>query len=290
MRRAGAEAAWPFEKGVRWFWRGAALRARLLWRSQQAATRVRALEDEVEQLRLEVRMLEDVAAENRELRASLGLPPSAMRRPLKCQAVSWGGALGWWQSVKIDRGARDGVREGDAVVCADGLVGRVKTVFPDFSDVRLITDANSRISCALALPEDAPAVRGILKGAGWAAAGRAAENADSEAAPSEIGAENASIDAAPSEIGALPFLFVAQPMRLEYLGRRALDAGLLAARTKVVTSGLSGSIPGGIPVGWLVGAELDADGLYGVGEVLPAVDFASLRTMAVLAGGGGGAP
>jgi cell shape-determining protein MreC len=89
-----------------------------------------------------------------------------------------------------------------------------------------------------------------------------------------------------SEIEALPFLFVAQPLRLDYLDRAALDAGQLAARTRVVTSGLSGEIPGGIPVGWLVTAHLDADGLYGVGEVLPAVDFAALRTMAVLVGDG----
>ncbi|MBR0056406.1 MAG: rod shape-determining protein MreC, partial [Kiritimatiellae bacterium] len=59
------------------------------------------------------------------------------------------------------------------------------------------------------------------------------------------------------------------------------------ARTRVMTSGLSGTIPGGIPVGWLISAAVDPDGLYRAGEVLPAVDFANLSTLFVLTGPGG---
>ena len=286
LHRAGGEAAWPLENGLRWAWRGVFARARAVWNAQEAVTRLRRLEDEVEQLRLDTRMLEDLAAENRELRATLGLPAATLRRPLRCEALSWGGALGWWRSLKINRGSADGVRSGDAVICADGLVGRVRAVYSHAADIQLVTDPNARISCALALPDGTPAVRGVLKGAGWAAASRATAHGAAEAAPSVIGATNSNMGTALSEIEALPFLFVAQPLRLDYLDRAALDAGQLAARTRVVTSGLSGEIPGGIPVGWLVTAHLDADGLYGVGEVLPAVDFAALRTMAVLVGDG----
>ncbi|MBR4613438.1 MAG: rod shape-determining protein MreC [Kiritimatiellae bacterium] len=281
LHRTGGEAVWPLENGLRWFWRGAYTRARALWRAQEAVSRIRQLEDEVEQLRLDARILEDLAAENNELRTSLGLPTTTLRRPLRCEALSWGGALGWWRSLKINRGVADGVRVGDAVVCADGLVGRVRAVYSRAADVQLITDQNSRISCTLALPAGEPAVRGVLKGAGWAKGTRdRARESGQEAAPSDMGV-------ALSEIEALPFLFTAQPLRLEYIGRAAFDEGLLASRTRIVTSGLSGDIPGGIPVGWLISARLESDGLYGVGEVLPAVDFAALRTMAVLIGEGG---
>lgn len=260
LHRMGGEGAWPLENGARWLWRGAAARVVALWKAQEAVSRLHALEAEVERLRLDARILEEIAAENRELRSSIGLPPAVLRRPLRCEAVSWGGALGWWQSVKISRGARDGVREGDAVVTAEGLVGRVKRVYSDVADVALVTDPNSRIACALELPEGSPSVRGVLHGAGWEAA-----------------------QETPSGGRDIPFLFVAQPLRLEYLDRDALDSGRLASRTRVVTSGQSDSIPGGIPVGWLVSASLDGDGLYGVGRVLPAVDFAAVRTMFVLA-------
>ena len=282
-------------------------RAVALWRAQETVARLRRLEDEVEQLRIDARALEDLAAENRELRQSLGLPPRTVRQPLKCEVISCGGAAGWWRSLKINRGANSGVREGDAVVCADGLVGRVKKVYSDASDVQLITDANSRISCSLVVPDGVQPIRGILQGEGWeipAENGWAQDSwVDGEIiggsdGPTATWARNPMPDLAAFTARALlpslgnggegmGFLFVAAPLRLDYLDRATLESGILSARIRVVTSGLSGSIPGGIPVGWLVSAQLDGDGLYGIGSVVPAVDFSSLRTMAVLVGEGG---
>lgn len=271
LQRAGGEAVWPLENGIRLIWRRLSVRAVALFRAQAAVSRMHALEDEVEQLRLDARMLEEVSAENRELRATLGLPPGTLRRPVRCEVVSWGGPLGWWQSVKVSAGSADGVGVGDAVVTSDGLVGRIAKVYSGVSDVALVTDPNSRIACSLALPEGMPSVRGVVQGSGWLPAGDASGAGDG-----------------------LGFLFVAQPLRMEYLDRGAVGSDRLASRTRVVTSGLSGSVPGGINVGWLVSADLDDDGLFGVGKVLPAVDFASVRTMFVLtapdSGGRGVAP
>lgn len=307
LHRAGGEAVWPLENGIRWLWRGVSTRAVALWRAQETVARLRRLEDEVEQLRIDARALEDLAAENRELRQSLGLPPRTVRRPLKCEVISWGGSAGWWRSLKINRGSGSGVREGDAVVCADGLVGRVKKVYSDAADVLLITDANSRISCSLVVPDGVQPIRGILQGEGWEipAVSGGAQNSwvDGEIiggsdGPTATWAHNPTPDLAAFTARALlpslgngsegmGFLFVAAPLRMNYLDRATLEFGVLSARLRVVTSGLSGSIPGGIPVGWLVSAQLDGDGLYGIGSVVPAVDFSSLRTMAVLVGEGG---
>jgi len=269
LHRAGAEATWPFENALRRIWRGASSRLLAIVRAQETLSRLHSLEDEVEQLRLDARILEDLAAENRELRASFGLPPTVLRHPLVCEPITWGGALGWWQSIRVNRGRNDGVREGDAVVCADGLVGRVSRTYSGVSDVMLVTDANSRIACTLALPPGSPTVRGILQGNGWRSPSPALFDSNGRTGDS----------------GLQGFLFVADAMRLDYIDRKALDAGILAARTRVVTSGLGGQIPGGIPVGWLVSATLAGDGLYGEGQVLPAVDFAGLKTMAILIGG-----
>lgn len=273
LQRAGGEAVWPLENGLRYLWRGLSVRAVALFRAQEAVSRLRALEDEVEQLRLDARLLEEIAVENRELRASMGLPPGTLRRPVRCEAISWGGPLGWWQSVKVSAGAADGVRAGDAVVTSEGLVGRVSKVYSGASDVALVTDPNSRIACTLDLPEGMPLTRGVATGAGWRRA---------------AGAQDGLADDDPELPG---FLFVAQPLRMDYLARGAVESGNLASRTRVVTSGLSASVPGGITVGWLVSAELDGDGLYGVGRILPAVDFGSSGTMFVLtapdASGGG---
>jgi cell shape-determining protein MreC len=64
------------------------------------------------------------------------------------------------------------------------------------------------------------------------------------------------------------------------------NGGVISPRTKVVTSSLSGTIPGGILVGWLIDSVVEPNGLYRTGKVLPAVDFANIKTLFVLTGVG----
>lgn len=253
-----AEAVYPLENGLSWFSRGIARRVAPFFKAQKIISQMQELEDEVERLRLDASMLEGVAIENQQLRQQLGLPPGVMHRYEICKPLSWGGALGWWQSLRINKGKRAGIAVGDAVVCADGLVGRIRRVYADTSEVELLTDPNSRIACSLILPDNMPSVRGILQGAGW--------RSDSEDIPS--------------------FLYVADPLRLEYMKRDLPNGGALPPRAKVVTSGLSGTIPGGILVGWLVDSAIEPDGLYRTGKVIPAVDIANIKTIFVLVGAG----
>lgn len=253
-----AEAVYPFENGISWVYRGVARRVAPFFRAQSILSEMRALEDEVERLRLDAAMLEGVAAENQELRRRLGLPVLNMYHYELCTPLSWGGSLGWWQSLRINKGKNSGIAVGDAVLCADGLVGRIKRVYADTSDVELLTDPNSRIACSLLLADDMPSVRGILQGAGW----------------------HSGADGVPS------FLYVADPLRLEYMERDLPNGGVISPRTKVVTSGLSGTIPGGILVGWLIDSAVEPNGLYRTGKVLPAVDFSNIKTLFVLTGVG----
>ena len=198
------------------------------------------------------------------------IPPGAVCFPERCLALSYGGALGWWRSLRVNKGLRAGVAKGDAVIAPEGLVGYVTDVTDSTADVRLITDPACRISCVLEAAPGAEPARGILQGRGW--------------------------NSRNSEV--VDFLYVADPLRIDYLPRESADgAGAPPAsadaseagippRTRVTTSGLSGTIPGGIPVGWLVDAAAAPDGLYRTGEVLPAVDFANLTTLFVLTGPG----
>ena len=49
-------------------------------------------------------------------------------------------------SVTIDKGSRDGIHSGDAVIGSAGLVGHVVRVTPLASDVQLITDPDSQVA------------------------------------------------------------------------------------------------------------------------------------------------
>ena len=52
----------------------------------------------------------------------------------------------WYSSVKIDKGADDGIEENQPVIAAGGLVGKVTSVTGGTAEVKLITDGDSAVS------------------------------------------------------------------------------------------------------------------------------------------------
>ncbi len=68
----------------------------------------------------------------------------------------------WFRSVVIDRGARDGVSKGMAVVNGDGVVGQIFSVSPNYAKVLLAIAPSSAMDVVLQKSR----VRGILKGTG----------------------------------------------------------------------------------------------------------------------------
>jgi rod shape-determining protein MreC len=51
----------------------------------------------------------------------------------------------WFRSMTINKGERDGVRKGMAVISTEGVVGQILKTSPNYSTVLLITDYNSAI-------------------------------------------------------------------------------------------------------------------------------------------------
>ncbi len=68
----------------------------------------------------------------------------------------------WFRSVVIDRGSRDGVSKGMAVVNGDGVVGQIFSVSPNYAKVLLAIAPSSAMDVVLQKSR----VRGILKGTG----------------------------------------------------------------------------------------------------------------------------
>ena len=258
--RFSRETDFPLENASAWFHRQVVNRITPILHAQAEHNRVLALEDENARLKINAKLMELVAVENAELRRQANLPPRIANRLERCLILSRGGTAGWWRTLRLNKGSSDGIQVGDAVLSPEGLVGLVSDVSASIADVRLITDPSSRIACALEMGPGTPPARGILQGAGWDSRGEDVSK----------------------------FLFVVEPMRLDYLNRDLPEQAAKAppARTRVVTSGLGGAIPGGLPVGWLIGTEIEPNGLYRTGSVLPAVDFANLTTLFVMIGTG----
>lgn len=68
----------------------------------------------------------------------------------------------WFRSVIIDRGSRDGVSKGMAVINGDGVVGQIYAVSPNYAKVLLAVAPSSAMDVLLQKSR----VRGILKGTG----------------------------------------------------------------------------------------------------------------------------
>ena len=112
----------------------------------------------ITQLELDNQRLRSEGAENRRLRQQLELPEwrGLPLRPVEVLAL---GGDPMPTAATLSAGARAGVRVGDALVTADGLVGRVTEVWRGLSRAALLTDPNLAIACEV----ESTGVNGILR-------------------------------------------------------------------------------------------------------------------------------
>lgn len=211
-----------------------------------AAAERDTLAAEVERLRASQLETDRLRAENEGLRRALDLVAEDPR--LVCaEILSRGGATGWRDEIRVARGSRDGLAPGQPVLAAAGLVGRVLSVTERTADILLLSDANSRLSCVVETP--AGALRGVVQGGGIARGDRTLE-----------------------------MLHASAPFTVEYLDKDAA----VAPGARVLTSGLGGVYPAGLPVGVVSEAGPDDSRLFQRAVVAPYVDFGSLRRVFVL--------
>jgi rod shape-determining protein MreC len=112
-------------------------------------------------LRSELDRLAELRLENERLGKLLAFREQAGIEALPARVIAED-ASNWFRTVLIDRGSRDGVREGMSVVVAEGVVGRVLKSAPREARVLLITDASS----ALAGLVQRTRARGVCRGQG----------------------------------------------------------------------------------------------------------------------------
>lgn len=108
-----------------------------------------ALQEEVVRLRHQLREVESLERENILLRQQLGFARRSPHQLVACEVLARD-ISGWWQTVRIDHGGVPGVKPNQAVVTADGLVGKVLDVSVKTCDVLLIADPSCKVSVQIA--------------------------------------------------------------------------------------------------------------------------------------------
>lgn len=214
--------------------------------AERAAGQRRDMIVEIANLREELRRLKARDEENAELRKQLGFARASAHKLLLCEVIARGDTSGWWQTIRVNRGTDDGMRPNLAVVTVDGLVGKTMAVSRGTSDVLLITDANLQVACRFA----GTTAYGILRGAGVSITGDAR----------------------------LEILHAVEPCWMDFIPKDKK----IADGAEVLTSGLGGVFPAGLPVGRVESVALAPSPLYQRARVTPAARLDRLRYVFVV--------
>jgi rod shape-determining protein MreC len=117
------------------------------------------LQKKVRELTLENLSLRGIQGENRRLRKLLDFKESAGRTLLPAQVVGRD-TRQWYSSILIDKGTKDGIQPEMAVICEEGVVGKVIEAGPSLSTVLLIIDGRSRVGGIVERTREAGIVEG----------------------------------------------------------------------------------------------------------------------------------
>jgi len=134
-----------------------------LWQNYVDLRHVRQQNQElqatIDRLRLEQASLLEDAKQGQRLQALANFQEKYIYQTVAAQAI---GSSGSEQSrvFYIDKGSGEGLNRDDAVITADGIVGKVRDVFPHTAQVLAINDQTSGAGVILATTR----IRGILRG------------------------------------------------------------------------------------------------------------------------------
>ena len=207
------------------------------WRDAAAIFRRRAeldwLYDRISTLETRTIRLEEAEQENTRLRELLEFR-KRLAGDLQPASVVGRDATGLARTLTIDRGERDGVVKGAAVLAPGGVVGQVFLASAHAARVLLITDHNSGVDAIVQRTR----ARGIVEGT------------------------------------------VTEGCGLKFV-KRTED---LQPGDVVVTSGVDGIFPRGLPIGQLTSVDKRGQGLFQYASVRPFVDFDRLEEVLVTRG------
>jgi rod shape-determining protein MreC len=154
------ESVSPLGRGAAWSVDG----VRGLWNNYVALRHMREeneqLRTELGELRMRNSQLESRAAEADRLAALLGFRDAHSEVQMLAARVIGASPDPSGHMVFISRGSRDGVKRDMGVITPDGVVGKVFAVYPDTSQVLLLTDKESGVGALLATSRAQGPVRG----------------------------------------------------------------------------------------------------------------------------------
>lgn len=125
-------------------------------------SQIKKLQDENEALRLQLLDRANADAELEQLKSVLDLAGTAKFKVVAAKVISQGATTSFTQTITIDAGTKDGIRDNMTVISGLGLVGVVKIAYDNSSLVELASDPGFKIGARVAGTQQI----GILSGQG----------------------------------------------------------------------------------------------------------------------------
>ena len=159
LRYWTVSAVTPFER----FFHGFGYNVRHGWSNyidlRNTRQQNRDLQDQIARLRLEQAALSEDAIQGHRLQALLDFQQHYVASTVAAQVVGTSGN-DLSKVLYIDKGSKDGLKPDQAVITPDGIIGKLRDVFPHTSQVLLINDQTSGAGVLLATTR----LRAILRG------------------------------------------------------------------------------------------------------------------------------
>ena len=120
------------------------------------------LKEENAKLRAQLVQKKNALGQEQQLKQALDLAGRANWKTVSARVLAQGSTISFTHTVTIDQGSRSGIKQNMTVVNGHGLVGVVRTVFPNSSIVLLASDPSFKIGVRIARNQSI----GILSGQG----------------------------------------------------------------------------------------------------------------------------
>ncbi|MGE5620178.1 MAG: rod shape-determining protein MreC [Sphingomonadaceae bacterium] len=185
--------------------------------------------EEIDRLNFELVRMRELEQENEDLRRMLDFKQAHPKLQLLPVRQLGTDATGILNTIIIDKGSNDGIREDTAIITWRGLAGRVIQVEPTTAHVLLVTDVSS--SVAARVQDPVSRASGIVGG---------------------------------RKEGGL-------------IMRHILQQELIQSGDLVITSGVGGSLPEGLPIGKVVRVQKRNIEMFQEAILEPAVDTSKLE-------------
>ncbi len=118
------------------------------------------LKEDVGTLKSENTYMTEIAQENKRLRDLLDMAETIEDWQPKGAKIIARSSEGWYKTITIDGGSKDGFAVGMPVISGEGLVGRIWQVTANTAEVLLITDSESAVAAVTEITRDAGIVEG----------------------------------------------------------------------------------------------------------------------------------